>query len=130
MKCPNCGGPRDLNDRRCIYCGMPLEKTASPEGNQEIHIHYHQESCAQPQVRVEHIYIPMNQRSSRNRLIALVLCLFLGMFGVHKFYLGRIGMGFLYLFTYGVFGIGWLIDIFVLLLGNPKDKDGARLTWH
>lgn len=37
--------------------------------------------------------------------------LFLGMFGFHKFKSGKIGMGILYLFTYGLCGIGWLIDV-------------------
>lgn len=45
----------------------------------------------------------------------LLLCLFLGGFGVHKFYRGKIGMGFVYLFTGGLFGIGWLIDVISLL---------------
>lgn len=45
----------------------------------------------------------------------LLLCLFLGGFGVHKFYRGKIGMGLVYLFTGGLFGIGWLIDVISLL---------------
>ncbi len=49
-----------------------------------------------------------------NRFIAFFLCFFLGMFGVHKFYEKKIGMGILYLFTAGLFGIGWLIDVFIL----------------
>lgn len=40
----------------------------------------------------------------------LFLCLFLGWMGAHKFKDGKIGMGLLYLFTFGLFGIGWLVD--------------------
>lgn len=40
------------------------------------------------------------------------LCIFLGFTGAHRFYRGEIGMGFLYLFTLGLLGIGWIHDIF------------------
>lgn len=45
------------------------------------------------------------------RLTYLLLTIFLGVFGIHKFYIGKIGMGILYLFTGGLFLIGWIIDI-------------------
>lgn len=48
--------------------------------------------------------------------VQFFICLFLGMFGVHKFLDGKIGMGFLYLFTMGLFGIGWLVDCVLLFL--------------
>ena len=50
-----------------------------------------------------------------NKWVALLLCFFLGYLGVHKFYEGKIGMGILYLFTFGLLGIGSLIDFFVIL---------------
>ena len=56
----------------------------------------------------------------RNKWVAFFLCLFLGEFGAHKFYEGKIGMGILYLFTLGIFGIGWLVDLIsILLKPNP-----------
>lgn len=56
----------------------------------------------------------------RNKLVAFLLCLFLGYLGIHKFYEGKILMGVIYLFTLGVFGIGWVIDLIVILLKpNP-----------
>lgn len=128
MKCPNCGAPRGAGDRFCAYCGAQFDN--APADRQEVHIHYHQESQPESQVRVEHIYTTVEKRSSRSRLAALLLCFFLEVFGAHKFYLGRLGMGILYLFTYGFFGIGWLIDLIVLLVGNPRDKQGSPLTWH
>lgn len=50
-----------------------------------------------------------------NKWVAFFLCLFLGYIGAHKFYEGKTGRGILYLLTGGLIGIGWLIDIFVLL---------------
>lgn len=56
----------------------------------------------------------------KNKWIAFSLCLFLGYFGAHKFYEGKSGMGILYLFTAGLFGIGWMVDTILLLLKpNP-----------
>src|SRR5271166_2049850 len=46
--------------------------------------------------------------SERSRLIALLLCLFLGYVGVHRFYVGKIGTGVLWLLTGGLFGIGYV----------------------
>ncbi len=55
-----------------------------------------------------------------NKWVAFLLCFFLGYFGAHKFYEGKIGMGILYLFTLGLFGIGWVVDtIRILLKPNP-----------
>lgn len=59
-------------------------------------------------------------KTPKNKWAAFFLCLFLGGIGAHKFYEGKIGMGILYLFTGGLFGIGWIIDIFRhLFKSNP-----------
>lgn len=56
----------------------------------------------------------------KNKWTAFFLCLFLGVFGVHKFYEGRILFGLLYLFTAGLFGIGVVVDLIILLFKpNP-----------
>lgn len=55
------------------------------------------------------------RRRRKNKWTALFLCLLLGYFGAHKFYEGKTGMGILYLCTAGLCGIGWFVDIFVLL---------------
>lgn len=54
----------------------------------------------------------------KNKWISLILCIFT--ISGHKFYEDKIGIGILYLCTFGLLGIGWIIDIFVLLLKpNP-----------
>ena len=64
---------------------------------------------------------------SNKRLVALLLCIFLGEFGVHRFYVGKIGTGIIWLLTGGVFGIGWLIDLIMIIIGKFTDKAGNTL---
>ena len=55
----------------------------------------------------------------RNKWIALLLCVFFGWLGVHRFYEGKVFTGLLYLCTLGFFGIGWIVDI-VRLTKKPN----------
>lgn len=66
--------------------------------------------------------------SSKSRSTAFVLAFFLGGFGAHRFYAGKVGTGIIYLFTLGGFGIGALIDCFVIAFGGFKDKNGNEIT--
>lgn len=59
----------------------------------------------------------------KSKFVAYLLWFFLGLFGVHKFYLGKIGVGILYLCTGGLFTIGWFIDLFTL--GTQVDAYNA-----
>lgn len=52
---------------------------------------------------------------AKSKWAAFFLCLFLGLIGAHKFYEGKIGMGVLYIFTGGLFGIGAFVDLIVIL---------------
>ena len=65
--------------------------------------------------------------SGKSKLVALILCVLFGCFGIHYFYVGRFFMGILYLCTLGFFGIGWVIDILRILLGTFKDGAGVPL---
>ena len=65
--------------------------------------------------------------SSKSKTTAFILCLFLGTIGAHYFYVGKTWMGLLYLFTFGLFGIGYGIDIIRILCGTFRDSDGRYL---
>ncbi len=57
---------------------------------------------------------------TRNKWVTLVLIIFVGFLGAHKFYEGKTGMGILYLFTLGLFGIGVVVD-FIVTLFKPTN---------
>jgi TM2 domain-containing membrane protein YozV len=64
-------------------------------------------------------------KSSKKRLIALLLAIFT-IVG-HRIYVGKVGTSMLYFITVGFFGIGWLMDIFMILIGSFTDKSGHFL---
>lgn len=69
--------------------------------------------------------------SSKSRLVALLLCFFLGGLGVHRFYAGKIGTGIVWLLTLRCFGIGSLIDLIMIICGSFTDKDGNLIKeWN
>lgn len=69
--------------------------------------------------------------SPKNRMLALLLCAFLGVFGVHRFYVGKIGTGILYFFTMGLFGFGWIWDIVMIAVGSFRDSSGRYIrNWN
>lgn len=66
--------------------------------------------------------------SNKSRLVAFLLSFFLGGLGVHRFYVGKIGTGVLWLLTGGCFLIGNFVDWIMILAGKFKDKDGNVVT--
>lgn len=66
-------------------------------------------------------------RSNKKKTTALILCVFGGWFGVHQYYVGKIGKGILYTFTMGLFFIGWALDILKILTNNFYDSKGMLL---
>ena len=98
--CPRCGHELATAGRYCSQCAFPIA----------------------PDER----YYDLDS-SPRSRLIALILCVLLGYFGVHRFYVDRVPSGILWLLTGGLLGIGWFIDIILIATGNFLDCDGLPL---
>ena len=66
--------------------------------------------------------------SSKSRLIALLLCFFLGWAGGHRFYVKKVGTALLMLFTMGGFGMWYFLDLVMIASGVFKDKDNHPIT--
>ena len=66
-------------------------------------------------------------KSEKDWLVTLLLSIFLGSLGIHRFYAGKIGTGILQLITLGGCGVWTLIDIIMIVTGNFKDKDGYEI---
>ncbi len=125
MTCPHCGAP--VKGRFCEYCGTPVSPAEPPAAKpqpapapQVIIVNNAANPAppyAPPVYPAQPVYpaYPVPAMPPKNKWAAFFLCFFLGFWGIHKFYEGKAGMGILYLFTMGLFGIGWLVDLIVLL---------------
>lgn len=76
--------------------------------------------------------VPAAQRptSPKSKAVVLPLCIFLGVLGVHRYYVGKIGTGVIWTLTAGFFGIGWIVDIFTVALGGFYDVNGYVVRFH
>jgi hypothetical protein len=60
----------------------------------------------------------------KSQLVALLLCIFIGALGIHRFYLGYIGIGVIQLLTLGGCGVWAIIDLIMIITGDLKPKSG------
>ncbi len=105
--CKFCAAQIPMDAVLCTSCGRQVEQLqgANPS-QQQIVINNANTNTAVAGV-------PMGKKKSK--WVCLALWAFLGIFGGHKFYDGKIGSGLLYMFTAGFFLIGWFIDLFAIL---------------
>ena len=65
--------------------------------------------------------------STTDWLTLFLLTFFVGVLGVHRFYVGKIGTGFLMLLTLGGLGVWFLVDLILVVTGQFTNKDGEKL---
>ena len=70
------------------------------------------------------------QQSNKSFLVTWLLSLLLGVFGVDRFYLGKVGTGILKLVTFGGLGIWALVDLILVLTNKTRDKQGLPLEGY
>lgn len=122
--CFNCGQKVAKLAIMCPHCGVSLQQQ-----NQQFTqpLQQQQPQSQQPQVIINNANtntntntntnstVPVKPHKVCNKWAAFLLCFFLGVFGAHCFYEGRVGKGILYLFTAGCCGFGVLIDLIIIL---------------
>ena len=102
MFCANCGAQNEDRSNFCKSCGINLLIQPNNTGVRTV--------------------------SDKNWLVALLLCIFLGAIGIHRFYVGKIGTGILMIVTFGGFGIWVLIDLIMIATNGFTDVDGFHLN--
>jgi TM2 domain len=103
--CTQCGSRMRPEDRFCHACGWDVETDTSPLQPSRV---------ANP--------------SDRNRLAALLLAILLGWMGAHRFYVGKIGTGLVFLFTMGFLYIGVIYDLVLIATGEFRDDQERRVV--
>lgn len=107
------GNERNVNEKYCSSCGKIINA--------------HAQVCPHCGVRLYMEQGPSFIDEHRTWLIVLLLCIFVGPLGLHRFYVGKIGTGLLMLFTVGGLGIWVIVDLVLIVTGNFTDKDGRRV---
>ena len=142
LECRKCGAALDSEGSdtptlRCPYCGAVMtnpfyqhdgkpDRSAMPIININVAQNVVTGQLSQPAAPVGPPAI--STQSPKNWGVTLFLCLFLGVFGAHRFYTGHILIGLVQLFTLGMAGIWTFIDFVMILTGAYRDKRGLPLS--
>ena len=95
--CEYCDSEINDNERNCPHCGAALQ--------------YHN-----MKLNEENIKKPKQKyKRACKKWVSFLLCFYFGVIGAHKLYEGKVGMALIYMFTCGLFLVGWIVDLIVIL---------------
>ncbi len=123
MFCRNCGKEVAPQAVMCVSCGVPPLKGVNFCQNCGSKTNPAAVVCTTCGVALAK---PVDV-STKDWLTALLLCFFLGTFGIHRFYTGHTGIGIAQLLTFGGCGIWTLVDFIMIIVGSYKDAEGKPL---
>ncbi len=110
--CPDCGASMAPEDRFCAACRWDAQY---PESRAERGLPSSPRNLGPP--------------SDKSRMTTLLLCVFGGFLGLHRFYVGRAGSGVLWLVTFGLLSVGWIYDLVMIATGEFVDDQGKRVLY-
>lgn len=117
MYCRKCGKEIPDDSSFCPHCAAPTSDKEpiriNVSGGQTVNVKFGSDRPAPP---------------VKNKWIAMLLVLFTGGVGGHRYYLGLYKTAIVWTLTGGLFGIGWLADIIMLALDNINDGWGRPLS--
>ncbi len=102
--CAQCGASLETGAQFCNKCGLKVGGAVQPG--------------------ISGSTTNISPKSPKSASTALLLCLFLGFLGIHRFYVGKVGTGILMLLTAGGFGIWTIVDLIVIANCEFRDNDG------
>ena len=130
----------------CVYCGKPFCMDCLVEVKGKMYCkddldnvidEAKHSAAAAPVINITNSNESTNTNTNVNgfvtapkkKIVALLLCLigFFGLSGLHRMYVGKVGSEVIYLFTYGIFCIGTVIDLISILSGGFRDSYGQPL---
>lgn len=122
------------NTKFCKFCGekIDIDCVICPKCGKQVELL--KQETSQVVINNNNVNTNVNRGSGvgdnypyKNKIVALLLAIFLGWLGIHRFYVGKIGTGIIWFFTGGLFGIGWIVDIIVIAVGSFRDKANMPL---
>lgn len=144
MKCMN--HPEVDAEGMCVYCGKPFCKDCLIEVKGKLYCKkdlgnvmddMKESAHGQPAINITNTNTNTNTNTApgmalparKSKIVALVLCLigFLGIGGLHRMYVGKVGSGVLYFLTGGLCLIGTIIDLISILSGGFRDSYGQPM---
>jgi hypothetical protein len=126
MYCRNCGNEVSEKAVMCVACGTPPKSGDKFCYNCKAETTPNAAICMKCGVSLKNENLI--DKEGKDWLTTLLLCFFLGVFGIHRFYTGHTAIGVVQLLTLGGCGIWALIDFVMIIVGSFKDAKGNLLV--